>query len=315
MHFANPTLQRTTAVLRAAPGKIDRACGDNLAFEDRVAAPRQAAFEAIAGTRPDIQTGHNEYIKASVVLKDRAAIPSTFSADNTDAILGVPADQPLVRTEDLTGFATSYYHDSGGPAALLALFRRYRAGDTGTAPALRGFVDAWNAYRDVRPMFAAFLDEVRLAADASDWAVRLRAQLGLAHIQGYPAAPVFLAQMRYAVADVRAATPSAAHASFAAPTVLDGGLSPYFFPSPKPPPGIGGSCGRTVHLEDRPPLVAEVLNISIPYRLEHLHDLVSFTTPLPASAGAANLPALRNGHLGRLRVGLGCPGFAALMPV
>ncbi len=309
----NSPLAGALDVLRRSGNVYDRANGDNFAFEERVSAARWVQYKAIAAGKPVFEQGHAAYVKQRVILADRSGVSATFDPDNSDALLPKPGEQVLVRVETLDRIAGNRYGAAGGQTILHDLLTRRGAGDPGVAAELAKFVEAWNLARDARPMFAACLDEVRAAADAADWAVKLRAQLGLGHLSAAPDAPMLLVQMRYRVSDVLNAAEDRRRHLFAAPTVLDGSLSPYFYPSPKPRAGIGGSYGRTVHLEDSPPLVAELLNFRIDYRLEQIYAVTELVDGLPIFAQGRNLPGLRNGHLARVRAEAGRDDFAEPM--
>jgi hypothetical protein len=314
MQFEDAGLRAAADNLRGASKSIDRAYGDNFRFEERVSAARQTTYEtALMAKGGDLYRGHTAYLNAHVKLADRAGLAACFQPANAGAVLPALPDQGFVRIENIGWFAEQWHKTEAGlPQAIDLLERRFALGP-GEQAQLNKFILFWNLNRGAWPMFAASLDEVRDAADAADWAIRLRAQLGLGHLAALPGKPLALVQLRYAAADVRRHAQAGQHAMFAAPTVLDGDMNPYFYPAPRPPPGLGGSCGRTVHLDNTAPLVAELLTSRIDYRLEHIHAVTLLSEPLPASAEPARLAALRNGHLGRLRAELGCPDFAEPM--
>jgi hypothetical protein len=87
-----------------------------------------------------------------------------------------------------------------------------------------------------------------------------------------------IALMEYSVAEVRtAATAFAVASAFTAPTVLDSGPWPYFFPAP---PEL--CCGRTMALyevQDDKELLAEILHFRMAYKREHLVRLDEIQTP------------------------------------
>jgi hypothetical protein len=312
MRFTDAALQAHADALRTSASPTERAIGDNFAFEARVSDARRAIYEAAGHT--DLDTAHAEYMEYHVQLKDAAELPASFHASNAAATLPALADQTFVRIERLDWIALLWRAAQPGSPSLDDLLARRQAPDPGTADLLDEFIAFWNKKRGGWPMFAASLDDVRTAADAPDWAVRLRAQLGLGHFAPTNEAPRWLlAQLRYTAADVRRHAQPGQPAMFAIPTVLDGPLNPFFYPAPPPPPGLAGSCGRTVHLDNTPPLVAELLTSRIEYRLDHIHAVTWLTEPLPATAAPPRLPALRNGHLARIRAALSCPGFAEPM--
>jgi hypothetical protein len=314
MQFEDVRLRNSADALRVAPKAADRACGDNFRFEERISNDRRQAYEAVIGAQGgDLDRGHTAYLRTHVKLADRTAIPDSFHRTNTAATLPALPDQDFVRIENIGWFAEQWYRTEAGLPQIPALLGRRNAASAGERALLDKFVLFWNQNRGGWPMFAASLDEVRAAADADDWAIRLRAQLGLGHLAPEPGKPLLLVQLRYAAADVRLHAQPGQHAMFAAPTVLDGEMNPYFYPAPLPPPGRASSCGRTVHLDNTGPLVAELLTSRIDYRLEHIHSVTLLAQPLPPSAQPARIAPLRNGHLGRLRAALGCHDFAEPM--
>lgn len=110
-----------------------------------------------------------------------------------------------------------------------------------------------------------------------NWAVRLRNCLGLGHLAPGPAGrPVEILVMRYPVAEAIAALDGQGH--LAIPTVLDGDISNYFFPSPLPRSDAAEApiYGRTVNLtpvesENDYEMGCELLNPRLIYRPEHFY--------------------------------------------
>jgi hypothetical protein len=116
---------------------------------------------------------------------------------------------------------------------------------------LQGLCDAWNMLRDKRPAYVTTEIQVEdtLADGVDHWAVQLRNRLGLGHYDpGRAGRPVEILLMRYTVAEVIAELAGQGHPAI--PTVLDGDINPFFFPSPRPGPGATEVLpgGRTVNL-------------------------------------------------------------------
>jgi hypothetical protein len=163
--------------------------------------------------------------------------PHTFLATMSPADLGIIDEmQTIVRMESLAR-----------PLARHGLtFERLRDAHVNNETAvIDGFLATWNAssVRDWRPAFAAFKDEVTDDLSRTDWATRLRDRLGPAHFDG-SGVSIPIALMEYSVAEVRkTATDFGLACAFTAPTVLDSGPWPFFFPAP---PEL--NCGRTLAL-------------------------------------------------------------------
>lgn len=110
--------------------------------------------------------------------------------------------------------------------------------------------------------------------------------------------------MEYSVDEVRrAANGQVGACAITAPTVLDSGPWPFFFPAPR-----DLSCGRAMSLvkvADDKDLLAEVLHFRISYRREHILRLGEIRDPPEAS----DLGTLRNHHLLAVRIASGCDDF------
>ncbi|MBF0307532.1 MAG: hypothetical protein HQL41_18015 [Alphaproteobacteria bacterium] len=146
----------------------------------------------------------------------------------------------------------------------------------------------------------AFLDD-RMTDDlaAGDWPDRLRDRLGLGHYRPTTVKPqIPVLAVRYRVEDVvKRAKKLLAAFPLAVPTVLDGDLCEWFFPSP-----AGLPYGRTLQLDgdaDCRRKVAEVLSLRVPYKPDHI-EAIGFIRE--AGAKAFDDPsAARREHLECLR--------------
>jgi hypothetical protein len=107
------------------------------------------------------------------------------------------------------------------------------------------------------------------------WAEVLRDRLGLGHYDpGASGHPIEILVMRYTVEEVLTTQNDSGHPAI--PTVLDGELSAFFFPSPVPAPGADPSAdfGRTVNLspvatQNDYELGCELIHPRLAYRPEH----------------------------------------------
>lgn len=303
MNFINSQLGTALAQWRQMKDVKERSAADNLWFEQRVSVARQQAFEREAAGAADatrLRNAHVDYWKTFVQVDED--VPHTFVAAMGPADLGTIDDQQkIIRLEFLAR-----------PLQAHAIsFEQLKSAFDGKETAvIEGFLRVWNSSnsRDWRPAFCAFKDEVVDELARADWPSRLRDRLGLAHYD-CKAGPIPIALMEYPVAEVRgAATFFAVSSAFTAPTVLDSGPWPFFFPAP---PEL--RCGRTMALyevEDDKDLLAEILHFRIAYKLEHLVRL----DEIHAAPKAFDLKGLRNHHLFALQVASGRDDFGEEIP-
>ena len=259
------------------------AVADNCRFDERAGIERWNQFDALLF---DLVDGSGtidwlDWAEANQLHLDRycnvasLSVPDAFLEINRHAWLdSLSENQSLVRIEALVRPLQSSDLDL---ASLIDLLQRADDGDGDAVPAVRSFFDAWNQRRDGRPAFAAFYDEVQQEADDTDWPHALRDRLGLGHY-GYPdGAELPVALMRYSLEDVFSARTSRELSSACAlPTVLDGGMHPFFFPVPKE-----HAYGATVHLlpAQAETLTAEILHRRIEYQRAHLFRLGTIKRP------------------------------------
>jgi len=279
---------------------------------------------------------HGKYLQSHVFFgRGRGRPAVTFSAENSLAIGEIHGKHTkLVRVEELTTpmQMMGLVPDKPGAGDLRSGFTQLRdtfqafrgASGSGLSPLdaqlrLNDWLDTWNRQRDTRPVFAAPLSsaETRKAFDrpsGEEKAAALRDLLGLGHLlPRYRKTPVFVAIMKYEVVDVLDHMNSMPHGpngpmppvsrdhAFAAPTVLDGPLYPFFFPSPPDSRTPGACFGRTVHLDvsHAGALAAELLHPPFPYLPSHVHDIVELTSaPEPAWSG---LHPVRMAHVTKVR--------------
>lgn len=311
MDSTTPPLSTLLSELVAGGDPVDVAYGHKNRFEERVAAARQADYEAALGlARSDLaewKDRHKSYLYRRLYLSP-GEVPETFTAVNADALRPELAPtQWVVRIENLGGVLAHKGTRISLPAVQEQLEIWRRDDDHAAAAQARQFLEDlcehWNGVirRDHRPTFAAFFDEVDEEAQADDWPNRLRDRLGLSHYD-VPASGrrIPVALVRYRVEEVLAAIgEEEGDRAFAVPTVLDGELNSHFFPAPR---GIG--YGRTLDLrpdEECERLVAEVLHRRIDYTPDHLHKVGWISTPIPPYSRGTAFARLRNGHLFCLR--------------
>jgi hypothetical protein len=300
MKFNDPTLDCALSHWQGSADLVERCCADNVRFEERVSLQRQAFFEAEALADPgELARKLEDYSRTYVTVDGEP--PHTFIKDLGPDDLGDLEDtQVIIRYERISrplGDAGLSFED---------LNTAFVDGDTAT---LDAFIDVWNnsGSRDWRPMFGAFKDELADVLPPADWIMLLRDRLGLAH-HSCTAGAVPIALMAYTVAEVKksaAAYPSAC--AFTAPTVLDQGPWPFFFPAPSEICG-----GRTMSLNavrDETYLLSEILHFRIPYRRRHLSALGMLSAPLPPF----DLMKLRNHHLLALQIVSGRSDFGQEM--
>jgi hypothetical protein len=314
----NPFLDKS---LRRLPDVDGRAVRQNFLLDEHPTPQRWEGHEVFIlkamAEKPRRKTlqgnvGHKRYVEGRMDRAVGAPAPETFDPVlNAGAMMPTPqSNNRLVRVEML-----DWMFDSPGlprnhklsAAKFIAEWADYRSSDSTKGEAARtkleAFVDEWNENRHQRPMFAAFMRDVKDEAEGDDWPEKLRCRLGLGHL--YPAAPsqpIVVAQLRYTVADVvKWLDPK--EPAFAFPTVLDGPTNPLFFPAPP-----GAPYGRAVRLQDDPDgefLTAETLHRRFDFRLEQIHDIQVVKDPRPA----LDLKARRNQHLACLRKEARAPDF------
>ena len=176
MRLTDPRLDAALCAWRANPDPEQRAEADNLWFEERVSAARQAAFEGQAAGADDadrLRRGHADYW-AKFVRTDPDD-PHTFLAGFGPAGPGLlDPHQWIVRLESLDRPLRAW-EPQGDWAERFAKLAAAR--DAGNAAAVEKFVEEWNLNRDHRPAFAAFADQLEDELLEPDWPRRLRDRL------------------------------------------------------------------------------------------------------------------------------------------
>ena len=280
------------------------AVADNCRFDERAGTERWNRFDAVLSDRVEGRDiiDWMDWTEAYESHLDRyckvpsLSVPDAFLEINRHAWLdSLSENQSLVRIEALARPLRSSDLDL---ASLFDLLQRADDGDGNAVAAVRFFLDEWNQGRDARPAFAAFYDEVQQEADDADWPHALRDRLGLGHYGFAGGAELPVALMRYSLEDVFSARASRElSAACSLPTVLDGGMHPFFFPVPKE-----HAYGATVHLlpGQAETLTAEILHCRIEYQRTHLFRLGTIKRPHQLTDD--QLREARDAHLLALQV-------------
>lgn len=316
-----------------------RAIAGNFLMEQRLPASLRATYReyfghAAVANLGEWRTRHGDFLAEQVQLIGAAAHPWTFGPQNSGNLK--PQDPiTVLRIESLSG-AIGLSGSKLSPSEIERWVRELRTGTAEQQNAARtvlsrGLIGGWNGKRDRRPQFATNLAGVDdlLPGDpwtGSDWGwvSDLRDHLGLGgYVPKASGEPFPVLVMIYALADVAAACRPAWDGRVAVPTVLDGDLFQYFFPSPlAPDPTAAGEhypVGRTLNLA--PGLNAndygdhmgtEFLHPCFDYQPEHCWAVAYIDRPLDP---ALSLSGRRRCHLDWVRLWAGHDQFAADIPL
>lgn len=317
-----PAFQALVREVRARPDLpiADRAMLENVVMEERISKDRQTAFAAALGTGPwpDVAAfaaAHkNGYLRERIDLdQGDAAVPDTFDAalNGGNAWHGIEDNLALYRVEDV-GFAlkSSSVDEAEFERAVLhrSLASATAAQRDAADAVLTRVCEAWNSSRHQRPAFATTEPEIEdlLSDPGVDWPHALRDHLGLGHLSPVRShEPVRVLLMRYTVKEVKDHAKRAGHGGFCIPTVLDGPLSPYFFPTPAPAataPSAPLRCGRALNLRQASTqadyrMGLELMHSFVNYRPGHVVRWGLISQPL-----TVDLQLLRRLHLDWLRL-------------
>lgn len=304
MQLSDRRLHAAIAARRATADVETRSELDNIWFEERVNASRQAAFEEEIGeveTWEDLRRRHIDYCRDFVQVGN-GLLPHTFMTDFVVRDLShIDEKQKVVRIESLARPLS---------ASVLSLARLHEAVAKDERDIVDRFLRTWNdsSMRDARPAFATLKSAVADDLDEPDWPERLRDRFGLAHYNA-SAGPEPIALMEYRVEEVVEAARSAGGAcAVTAPTVLDSGPWPHFFPAP-----TELDCGRAMALfeiDSDENLVIELLHMRLTYQREHIMKLGEVRSPARPIA----LSRLRNHHLMAVRLASERYEFGEEMP-
>lgn len=284
-----PSLDDLFTQLLSGTDAEARAMTENFSCDERPPAAGRMLYERhVAGTSPvdslEVWRERHDIFLENELFVDAedlsGQLPWTFRADNAANHIhpDVARERKLVRLEDANhavrlvgGYTVDVLMDQ------IVSFQ----GDDATKKAvakveLDKFFNKWNKKRDLRPVFAAYLDEVDDLIDQPDWPDRVRDRLGMGHLHPNVStgAPVPVLLLHYRVEETMGN--GAGVPKLAIPTVLDGKINPYFFPTPQP--GAGAvpekSGGRAVNLsrvsENDYSYGVELLHPKLDYQLGHL---------------------------------------------
>jgi len=256
----------------------ERAIAENFILEERLTEAREESYANYITSTQNLDSwnkGHENYVFSKINIHQGQGTPETFTDLNNPNLLSeIDEDQFLVRVENLdevakrlksdydinllSDFFIKFLEDSQDPEAI----------DT-----VEEFLSGYNKYRDLRPTFVGFWDEVKDLLNGNDdrWANKLRDRFGLRHFDPANGSPIPVLLLRYRVADVVATKPE--ERSFAAiPTVLDSSMSPFFFPTPQ-----GWTEGQTLDLrpgtENDYAFNCEILHQYIEYKPSYVYRL------------------------------------------
>lgn len=297
-----------------------RAVLENFLMEERVQPQRLQVFAAAVGLGPWLDVDAFGAVHRADYLRQRIdldqgdpAIPDTFDVglNGSNFWSGIEENLALYRLEAASfalrgcGVDDAELERAVGvrnrPAATPA---QINAADT----VLERVCESWNLGRHRRPAFATTEPEIEhlLHGPGDDWPHALRDHLGLGHLSPLPARePIKVLLTRYTVKEVRDGARQAGHGGFCIPTVLDGPINPFFFPTPLPTatsPAAPQRCGRALNLrasatQSDYAMGLELIHSFVPYRPEHLVRWGLVSRPL-----AVDLLALRGFHLDWLRL-------------
>jgi len=319
-----PAFQGLVRSVLAKPGLAfadqAKAMLENVVMEERVSPDRYRAFVASIGNGPwqDFNAFHaahrNRYLLDRIdLVQGGASVPDTFntSLNGANAWNGIEKNLALYRVEAVSfALKDCGVDESEFERAVLdrnqasATSAQREAADT----VLRRVCDVWNASRHLRPAFATTEPEIEdlLANANTDWPHALRDHLGLGHLSPVSTRePVKVLLMRYTVQEVKDQAKKAGHGGFCIPTVLDGPLNPYFFPTPMPAasaPSAPQRCGRALNLRRASTqadyrMGLELVHSFVNYHPNHVVHWGLISRPL-----AVDLALLRRLHLDWLRL-------------
>ncbi len=294
----------------------ERAVLENFGADERVSEARRAVYAPALGTKAlvsigDFKQAHERRYLAECVQLDKngSAIPDTFDAalNGSNQWSGIDNNVALYRIESASFALNSTGIDEAELERVITARDSTQAHEREAAQAvLQRLMDNWNDRRDRRPLFATTEDEISdlLASNDKDWPNALRDYLGLGHFNPAAGRPERVLLMRYSVQEVRECK-EAGNSAFCIPTVLDGPLNPFFFPTPLAGTNASGSdrqVGRAVNLravaqESDYKMGLELIHSYVKYRPEHLFRSGLISRPL-----TSNLAQLRSFHLAWLKL-------------
>lgn len=293
MNFADTALSSLMAT--KPTDQVAAAEWVNLCLEERIAAPRQATYEAFLDQPvewPDWREAHFRYVQQDV----RRRHPLSAAFDAGGALRPhLEANQELYRVERIDALLNGY---AAGTISVDSLRQWISNRDATTATetvdaALADFTWLLNRrLADGRPRFVAFAAEFPDLERQADWPREICERCGLAH--HFTGTTVTLALFKYSVREVLDTYSDAEPNTtvFAAPTVLDLPMSNVYFSAP-----ALSNVGHAVGLAPMPDcthLAAELIHARMDYRPEHW---VAVGTLREEALHSADINQLRGTHL------------------
>lgn len=303
----------------------ERAIAGNFRMEERLSQEIQDSYDGYfdgdtISSLDEWRGFHKDFLDDHVNLIGDDEHPWTFREDNRANLR--PQDPiSILRMESLE----AAIRVSGTSLSVVEIEQRIRELHTGTDEQKRAadtiltrFVSAWNRRRDRRPQFATNQAGVQDILPADPWAgtdwgwvADLRDHLGLgAYTPKASGEPFPVLMMVYSLSEMVAGCRPAWDGRVAVPTVLDGDLYTYFFPSPlAPDPDAAGEhypVGRTLNLSPGlnvnnygDCMGTEFLHPCFDYQPQHCWAVGYIERPL---AAAPSLPERRKCHLEWVRL-------------
>ncbi|MDP8931584.1 MAG: hypothetical protein M3O70_24200 [Actinomycetota bacterium] len=227
---------------------------------------------------------------------ERQNLPETFEQPPTgDQYSQTSPELHLLRVESVARLAEVVDLDPFDLAERLGQYAT--AGNPGPSEQLwlLSILDAYASRQQLRPIFAAFVEDVRevmeASASISSTLAQLRDRLGLSHYDPADTGPLPLAVFRYPV-DVLPRVDGIAGVVLVSPTVLESGQSAAFCPCPR-----GTQFGTAVDLSPASRWPArEALHLPFRYGPNHL-----FLAGILEDPVTGTLAAWRERHLRALQ--------------
>lgn len=287
----------------------ERAVYENFTMEERISSARLTRYSRALGAASPanlehFRRQHRRYLDAhQFIEKTEGVPPDTFDRSLNANNLWPDIDDhiALYRLEQVSWVLENSSIDQ---TELEGWVQQAATQPAAAAPQLQRVVDEWNARRNLYPSFATTHDEIADLLAQADWANLVRDHLGLGHLNPKPGRTEAVLLMRYTVKEVRAAAKVAHQTGFCIPTMLDGTVNPYFFPTPAHAGAEGAvyAQGRAVNLtqvrtESNYQMGVELLHSYLDYRPEHIVRWGVISRP-----HQANLTQLRQFHLSWLQL-------------
>ena len=244
----------------------------------------------------------------SIDPMDRYTCPETFRLPAVNPFVPPEHGLDLVRMVDLRhiSITVGMIEDEVWTVARNGLASRASSPER---LLLDDMLEKWVSFLDLRPVYAAFWEDVAelfpgsAAEDQPGWANRLRDRMGLAHFN--PSARlrerIRVIVFIYPVEMLPTLRTDRNRRPIVPPTVLDGRHSAAFCPAPR-----GSQIGSTVDLGASRPLPRrEVLHPAIGFRSGHVFRIGEIDAPVDL----ALLPTVRGLHLQEIRLDSGRPEY------